>query len=223
MTGAGLSITGHLAGLRESVYATDERSEELEELKSTLGEGPGVDALDGHGAVLVPDLNARDSEARWPIFTPAAVERGVAAMFALPIRAGAARIGVLDLYHDQASELDGAQLADALAYADAALSLTLDLHGGITPKPAKTVDEIFTERRAEVHQASGMMSVQLDVSVADALARLRAHAFAQSRLLRDVAADVVARRLRFTKEAPPDLGVWRDNETADETKEGEAL
>jgi AmiR/NasT family two-component response regulator len=51
--------------------------------------------------------------------------------------------------------------------------------------------------RAEVHQATGMVSVQLDVSQAVALVRLRAYAFSEHRPLADVAADVVARRMRF--------------------------
>ena len=51
--------------------------------------------------------------------------------------------------------------------------------------------------RAEVHQATGMISVQLGVPTAEALVRLRAHAYSRDRLIDDVAADVVARRLRF--------------------------
>jgi hypothetical protein len=51
--------------------------------------------------------------------------------------------------------------------------------------------------RAQVHQAAGMISVQLGVSLAEALVRLRARAFAEDRLIAEVAADVVARRLRF--------------------------
>jgi hypothetical protein len=42
-----------------------------------------------------------------------------------------------------------------------------------------------------------MISVQLGVSLAEALVRLRAHAYAEGRLIAEVAADVVARRLRF--------------------------
>ena len=42
-----------------------------------------------------------------------------------------------------------------------------------------------------------MVSVQLGVSVGDALIRLRAYAFANERGLVDVAKDVVDRRLRF--------------------------
>jgi AmiR/NasT family two-component response regulator len=52
--------------------------------------------------------------------------------------------------------------------------------------------------RAEVHQATGMISVQLGVNVAEAFTRLRAHAFAEDWSLSELAAEVVARRLRFT-------------------------
>jgi hypothetical protein len=48
-----------------------------------------------------------------------------------------------------------------------------------------------------VHQASGMVAAQLEVSVAQALIRLRAYAFGNDRPLTEVAKDVVARRLRF--------------------------
>jgi hypothetical protein len=51
--------------------------------------------------------------------------------------------------------------------------------------------------RAAVHQATGMVSVQLGVSMEVALLRLRAHAYASGRPLGEVAQDVVARRLRF--------------------------
>ncbi|MGB0094384.1 MAG: ANTAR domain-containing protein [Solirubrobacteraceae bacterium] len=50
---------------------------------------------------------------------------------------------------------------------------------------------------AEVHQATGMISVQLGVSMDEAFVRLRAHAFAAGRSLKAVAGDVVARRLRL--------------------------
>ena len=51
--------------------------------------------------------------------------------------------------------------------------------------------------RTEIHQATGMVSAQLEVSAADALVRLRAHAYAEGRTLSDVAADVLGRRLRL--------------------------
>lgn len=52
--------------------------------------------------------------------------------------------------------------------------------------------------RAEVHQATGMVLTQLGLSATDALARLRAYAYVEQRLLSEVAHDVVTRRLHFT-------------------------
>jgi len=54
--------------------------------------------------------------------------------------------------------------------------------------------------RVEIHQATGMVVAQLDLSATDAFARLRAYAFLEHRLLGDVARDVVARHLRFTQD-----------------------
>ena len=48
-----------------------------------------------------------------------------------------------------------------------------------------------------VHDAAGMISVQLGISVTEALIRLRAYAFGSDRLITDVAQDVIARRLRL--------------------------
>ena len=56
--------------------------------------------------------------------------------------------------------------------------------------------------RAVVHQATGMITIQLGTSLADALLRLRAHAYASGRTVSDIAADVVDRRLRFDGNEP---------------------
>jgi hypothetical protein len=52
-----------------------------------------------------------------------------------------------------------------------------------------------------VHQASGMVAAQLEVSVGQALVRLRAYAFGNDRHLTEVAKDVVGRKLRFDAES----------------------
>ncbi|WP_344838626.1 GAF and ANTAR domain-containing protein [Actinocorallia longicatena] len=194
--GAGLSMR-HGAGLREPVYATDARSAEVADLQFTLGEGPCMDALAGDGPVLVQDLESADSRRRWPAFAPAAVVLGVRGVFSIPVRAGAVRFGVIDLYRDLAGPLSGEQLLDVLAYADALMVLVLDHRGGISSRLDRFLDDEFVERRAGVHQAAGMVSVQLDIDVADALARLRAYAYAHDRRLDEVSASVVARRMWF--------------------------
>ncbi|HEU5475498.1 MAG TPA: GAF and ANTAR domain-containing protein [Actinophytocola sp.] len=179
------------------MVATDDNSAELAELQFTLGEGPSADAMSGAEPVLAADLSAPASRCRWPMFAPAATRRGVLAMFSFPLALGAVRVGVLDLYRDRAGGLAGEELADALVFADAALLLVLDDRGGITGAYPDLVDGGFDEWRAEVHQAAGMVSVQLGLGVEEALVRLRAYAYARDRRLVEVARDVLGRRLRF--------------------------
>ncbi|MFC3453524.1 ANTAR domain-containing protein [Amycolatopsis speibonae] len=66
---------------------------------------------------------------------------------------------------------------------------------------AEVIDLEFTEHRAQVHQATGMVSVRLAIGLADALARLRAHAYLYGRKLSEVADDVVWRRITFRTES----------------------
>lgn len=200
-SGAGLAMTNG-PGLLEPMFATDSRTEELEELQFTLGQGPGFDGADSAGPVLTADVSAPDSERRWPLFAPAVAERGFHAIFAFPVAAGAARFGVLNLYRRSAGPLSSDELADALAYCDAVLALALYNRSGLPADVNLLGDGDFVDRHAEVHQAAGMVSVQLGVAVIDALARLRAYAFVNDRALADVAADIVARRLRFSPDEP---------------------
>jgi hypothetical protein len=184
------------AAPRETIYSSNRIVSEVEELSLTLGEGPCMDALDG-GLELVPDLSAGRCLARWPVFAPAAVQAGVRAIFALPLQIGAIRLGVLDLYRSEPGDLDRGQLLDALMLADTACAVLLDAAEQDVPQVPGRVPEPAGLQHPEVHQATGMVSVQLGLSAALALIRLRAYAYAHERRLRDVARDVVARRLRF--------------------------
>jgi hypothetical protein len=176
----------------------------LEDLQFTLGQGPGLEAVATGAPVLVADL--REQAARWPGFVPGAIELKVQAVFAFPLRIGAISVGVLTAHRAVLGPLTGAQLADALALADAVTLLLLrhapgdagDAGDGARqsgrPRPGWAQPSTY---RPEVHQATGMISVQLDVSLSEALVRLRAYAYGNDRPIAEVAADVVARRLRF--------------------------
>ena len=124
-------------------------------------------------------------------------QAGVGAVFALPLQWGTIDLGVLDLYRSAPGSLSRTQMLDALSAADAAALILLGLR--TDPGDEQSWDRSWSSR-AEIHQATGMVLAQLGISAADAFARLRAHAFAEQRLLGDVARDVVARRLRFTKD-----------------------
>ncbi len=199
--GAGLSVTREGAP-REPVLASAPAAEELEELQFTLGQGPCVDAAAGRGPVLVPDVTWAAAQRRWPAFAPAAAGRGVRGLFAFPVALGAALIGVLGVYRLQAGPLSPEEVADGLVLADAVLVLALDERGGIAPGPGGLADATLSTRHAQVHQATGMVAAQLGVSMSDALAALRAHAYTRGRRVTDLAADVVARRVRLDRSAP---------------------
>jgi hypothetical protein len=186
----------------EPLFASDELSARLEELQFTTGEGPGTDEFWLGSPVLIADLDS--AVARWPGFVPEAMAAGARAMFALPLQAGAIRVGVLSLYRAVPGPLSAGELADVLVFADIALQLLLDAASGVSGSPGYRPLNGLSDRRAVVHQATGMISVQLGVSIEEALARLRAHAFAASAAVGDVAGDVVSRRLRFNPGADAD-------------------
>ncbi|WP_405873161.1 ANTAR domain-containing protein [Streptomyces sp. NBC_00005] len=205
--GAGLSAMSRTAA-SHPLCSTDDISEQLEELQLTLGEGPCVDAFTHGSAVLTPDLLTGALQDRWMVFADAALDAGARAVFALPLQMGAISPGVLDLYADVPTVLDAEELADALAFADLATLLLLDARIEETSVPAggPSPDRGFEDLgayRAEIDQATGILTVQLGVGIDEAFVRLRAYAFMQGRRLADVAADVVARRLRFSPDAEP--------------------
>jgi len=180
----------------ETLHVSDPVASVLEELALTLGEGPRVDALAG-GLVLVADIVGARCLARWPVFAPAAARAGARAVFALPLQVGGIRLGVMDLYRAAPGDLRGEHLADALMLADTACALLLDLAGQGSGHLYESGPEPVSGQHPVVHQATGMLIVQLGVSATVAMIRLRAYAYAHDRRLGDVAADVVARRLRF--------------------------
>ena len=198
--GASVTVSGGPAA-RELLFATDELTAQLDELVFTTGEGPGAADFRFGSPMLIPDLEA--VAGRWPGFVPAAVRAGARAMFALPLQAGAIRVGVLSLYRSLPGSLTPAELGDVLTFADIALQMVLDAAAGISNSPAYRPLDGLSDSRAEVYQAIGMISVQLGVSLEEAFVRLRARAFADSVALADIAGDVVSRVLRFYPDAEP--------------------
>ena len=188
---------------------TDPVSEQLAELQLTLGEGPCHDVLASAAPVLAGDLGDGRAGRRWPAFTPEARQLGAAAVFAFPLMIGAIRAGMMGLHRSSPGPLTRSQLGDSLLTGrrgDHAAARRRwprrrrDSQGarGWTGRP-----RTWRLHRAEVDQATGMLTVQLGVTAAEAFARLRAYAYAQDRRLADVAGDIVARRLRLHPDPDP--------------------
>jgi hypothetical protein len=193
--GAGIMLFGNGVS-RGSVCSTDRVSELIEELQFTLGEGPCIDACRSGRPVLEPDL-ASPTTIRWVAFGPPALAAGVGAVFGFPIRIGAAGLGALNLYRGRSGPLTDEQHADALVLADLAAEIILLLQAEASPGELAAELEAGASLHYVVHQASGMVSVQLGSSVDHALVRLRAHAFRTGTPLVEVARNVVNRGLRF--------------------------
>jgi len=179
-----------------SACTTNEVSQLIESLQFELGEGPCVDAYNQDRPVLEPDLAAPETT-RWFAFTSTAVKAGVRAIFGFPLNVGAVRLGALNLYCDQPGPLTDDQHADALVMADVAAQALLTMQANAPAGYLALELEAASDFQYVVYQASGMVAAQLEVSVGQALVRLRAYAFGQDRPLSEVADEVVHRTLRF--------------------------
>ena len=188
-TGAGLSVMTRDIQLG-LLAAADPVSERLEELQFVLGEGPCVDAIAEGRPVLVPNLAA--GPPRWPVYAEAVLDAGMKAVFAFPLQIGAARLGVIDFFRAGPGQFSGIELKQAFAFADEAVAILLD--GGIGGEAQPIAGPI------ELFQAQGMVMVQLGGTLAEAMARIRAYAYAENRRLSNIAHDIVARTLRFDRD-----------------------
>jgi|SoiMetStandDraft_2_1073263.scaffolds.fasta_scaffold10107_3 hypothetical protein len=181
---------------RVTVHATDRVADQLDDLQLELGEGPAVDAVRTTGPMLEDELEHAGA-LRWPWFSPAAVRLGVGAAYAWPVQVGATPLGILGLHRRRPGALEAAEVADAAVVADAVAIVLLD-----TPDigSADVLVWIITDQsrfRAEVHQATGMLTVQLDLGILDAFARLCAAAYADARSIGDLAHDIITHRIRL--------------------------
>lgn len=196
LSGAGLLL---MDGAMPAPLAwSDPVAQRLCDVQGELGEGPGLDAHATGVAVAEPDLRS-PVRVRWAAFGPAALAAGAVAVFAFPLRIGGVRLGALTLYRGAPGGLRPERAADAQAMADAMALAIVAMQSRAVPGSLGPELERLAAHGAQIHQASGMVSVQLGVGLAEALARLRGHAFATARPLADVAADIVARRLRLDR------------------------
>jgi hypothetical protein len=172
-----------------------------DELQFTLGEGPCLDSVAYRAPVLVVDL-ADPDVVRWPAYGPAMLAHQIRGVYAMPVVVAGQCVGALDLFRADPGVLGAEQLAGALVAAELAQMPLLDLLGAdlqtaVTDPDSDAWAELNTLSRAEVSQATGMLVAQLEVEAAEALVRLRAHAFATGRSATTVACDILDRRLRL--------------------------
>lgn len=204
VTGAGITIMGgDQAG---PICVSNESVAAMEDLQYTIGQGPCRDAFQSGTSVHAPRLDV-DAFARWPSFVSLAWESAIGAVFAYPLVAPGAKVGVLTLYQQDEGELTAAQHDDSLALAEVITETVLSLQDDA---PAGTLApglDDAVKYRAEIYQASGMVAIQLAIPASEALLRIRGYAFATDLTVVETAADIVAGRLRLPDDHQPELEV----------------
>lgn len=188
--GVAISTLGNVLG-SETVSASDPRAQCIDEFQFDLGEGPCWDALSSNSPVLMNDAAAR-ARATWPLFGEAIAAEGIGALFAFPLAIGPLRFGAIDLYSMAAQSLTGRQVGDVQIVAE-------HLSRAVLRRALQPIldDDNGPYSRRTLHQATGMVLVQLDIPAEDARLVIQAHAFASSRSVRETAQDVLDGRLRF--------------------------
>jgi GAF domain-containing protein len=197
VSGASVSLRGE--GMPVPLSASSERAAHLMEMQATLGDGPCLRAAETGAPVFACDLTAGRDASRWPVFAQQAVAAGVRAVYALPLGDRAVCVGTLDLYRDVPGELADDEVSTARFVADVLTVALMALPRG--EEAGRLGDGLWLSPLAtdhdEVYQAVGMVMAQRGVPSDEALALLRAHAFAEGRTVLDMAHEVVAHATRF--------------------------
>jgi GAF domain-containing protein len=191
---AGVSTLGKPFGAR-LVCAAGKHATVFGELQIDLGEGPAWDAYHSGRPVLVRQMSAGD---RWPILAERMDGLAIEAVFAFPLRSGALDVGALCLTTSTPGGLNEQQLVAAAALVPLAGAAVV----ARAMRAAERGDDLEDVTMREVHQATGMAAAQLGVAPDDALLAIRAHAFATGRSVRQVAQDLVERRLDLSRDDP---------------------
>ncbi|WP_297344890.1 GAF and ANTAR domain-containing protein [Amnibacterium sp.] len=197
VAGASISVVTE-RGSHSVVGASDALAVKLEALQFELGVGPHWEALRTEGPAFLWDAADMAGPNAWPTLALETVRCGAGALFALPLRLGAATVGVADLYSRSPVERWSDEMIDvaqdlALSVAGRAVRLATRSAEAATSRTGRNAVEL----RREVHQATGMVMVQLDCSASTALLRLRGQAFASGVPLAGLAREVITRRFDF--------------------------
>ncbi|TFC93496.1 ANTAR domain-containing protein [Cryobacterium sinapicolor] len=195
VTGVSIAVFGPRGG-QTTICSSDAVAARIDELQFDLGEGPQWATLKTGVPTLVPDVSTGTHDS-WPIFAASIGSLHVGALFSFPLLMGAVTVGAVGLYRRTAGALSPQHIEIAVTLASALTDVAV--RHAIAGAGIEGAGEsmLTPAMRREVHQATGMILVQLDTTATIAYSRLQAHAFANGRTVQDIARDVVSRHLSF--------------------------
>jgi len=169
--------------------STDAVAQQIDGLQLRIGEGPCVDAFTS-GHTVVTDLARTDP--RWPALAEA-IPKSVGAIVSVPLRAAGTLVGALNIYcsspgSDPARVLTAEVLASTIGAILHEQALKAELHGA-----AEDLQKAMSSR-AVIDQAKGIVMAERGCGADEAFAHLGRLSSQRGVKVREVAADLVARR-----------------------------
>lgn len=185
---AGLLLGDPRGGL-QVLASTSEQTRLLELLQVQSDAGPCLQAYGGGRQVLVADL--RIDTDRWPEFAARAGSEGFRAVFAIPMRLRAERIGALNLFCTESRKISGPDLLVAQALADVAtigiLHKRVLVHGAMVNAQLQAA----LNTRIIIEQAKGVLAERGGLNMDQAFTELRTQARNTGQHLSDTARAII--------------------------------
>jgi GAF domain len=193
-SGTALTLFGS-DGTQTPAAASDPATRTAQHLEFTLGQGPAHTTLQLRRPVTAAGDQMHET---WPVYGPAVARLGIRAVAAVPVVTAGATLGALTVFDPPM-----ASNPDLESFRAAADTLAASLALGLASADAEELESwppILKQagQWAVVNQAAGMVSVQCHCTITDALALIRAHAFAENQPVDQVAAAIIDRTLRLS-------------------------
>lgn len=191
-TEAGL-LLADTAGMLRVMASSSERSDALDLLQAQNDEGPCFECF--HRGQPVASVDLSQESDRWPIFSPAAVDRGFASVQALPMRVRGTTVGALNLFRSQPGGIDDRDFPLGQGMADIAAVALLQERS--VRESRTVVDQLqgALSSRVVIEQAKGVLAERANISLDAAFVRLRGYARSNNQRLSGVATELIDGRL----------------------------
>ena len=186
---AGGVMLEHEDGTLRLAAATSQKMEHYEEAEIRNDEGPCIDAYRNVEQVVAEDLD-RSSD-RWPKAAAAALDLGMRAVYAFPLRLRDDCIGALNLYRESTGPFGDDDVRLAQAFADVAAIGILQERRASDSETRTGQLQTALKSRVVIEQAKGVIMAKAGVSEPEAFNMLRSHARNRRVKLHDVASGVV--------------------------------
>lgn len=180
--------------------ASEETAELLARYELACGHGPALDAVRVGERTECADLTA--AALRWPLFAPAALEAGVAAVCGVPCRLLGRVVGAMTLYMGSPGTLSEAGVAYSRGLA-MITSLGMSVYRGRDLAVRAVQLQGALDSRVAIEQAKGMLAERAHITVEEAFAIMRDHARGTGTKIQDVSHGVVAGTLTFPPNPDP--------------------